>query len=200
MKNFMEIINGIPYMGRLLLAIGFLVIIGTVLYNFIGFFISENAAKHVRIIKKMCFIMTLVVLAELLMAYTTIFHSNVEISGINKFQKYSDSVSDYSETKNNKETIDSVTSINENQVVTFNDGEVFIIEGSDRLSVGDIVSGEISLQEINKTTNDIWYQYLLVPNDNVEEAIAVGSYKDIIVTSSCSDLGWNITSKGKGGS
>ena len=198
MTNFMEIINGIPFMGRLLVTTGFLVIISTVLYNFIGFFISENAAKHVRKIKKMCLIMTLVVLAELLMAYTTIFHSNVEISGINKFQKYSESVSDHSETKNNKETIDSDTSINENQVVTFNDGEVFSIEGSDRLSVGDIVSGEISLQEINKTTNDIWYQYLLVPNDNVEEAIAVGSYKDIIVTSSCSDLGWNVTIKENG--
>ncbi len=198
MTNFMEIINGIPYMGRLLMAIGFLVIIGTVLYNFIGFFISENAARHVRKIKKMCLIMTLVVLAELLMAYTTIFHSNVDISGINQFQKYSESVSDHSETKNNKETIDSVTSINENKVVTFNDGEVFSIEGTDRLSVEDIVSGEISIQEISKTTNDIWYQYLLVPNDNVEEAIAVGSYKDIIVTSSCSDLGWNITIKENG--
>lgn len=190
MENFVEIINGIPYTGRLLMGIVFPLLIVYIIYNFISFFVSENPTKHFLNAKKMSLAMILAVLAELLICYTMIFHSNVEISGIDEFLKYAGTPPVHSNVRNNRDTSDSVSYVDGNQAITLNDEEVFIIKGADKLAVGDIISGEIYIKKINKTQNDIWYQYLLVPNGNVEGSIAVGSYQDIIVTSYCSDLGW----------
>ena len=192
MKNFMEILEGIPSFIRTAGFVTFSMLILYISYLCIQYLITGKK-QYERKQKKIFWLITVVISAELVTCYCCMFHSELKLTGLDQFITQKQSVI-HSAERNDKKTPKG-----ENEVVSIENDE-FSIEDSDSLELADIVSGEVSLQEIDETENDIWYQYILIPDKKPDEAIAVGSYHDIIVTSRCSDLGWYITIKENDGS
>ena len=193
MKNFQEILDGIPLTLRIVGKALFIIFILYITYTCIRYVVTENV-QYAHKLKKSFLLITVVISTELLMCYFSLFHSCINVRGLEQITDHS-----YPATNSTEFNNDESLSQCENKVVIFANDK-FSIENSDHLEISDIVSGEVSLQEVNETIDDIWYQYVLIPTNGLDESVAIGSYRDVIVTSRCVDIGWNITCKGEGGS
>lgn len=186
MKIFQEILYGIPLILRIVGVIFFVIYVLYIIYICVRYAITENT-QYIEKFKKLFLIITVVIITELILFYCSLFNSEIKMTGLERFTTQSHTITDSDRTNERS------TSQAGNEFVAFENNE-FSIGNSDQLSIADIVSGEVTLQKVDETKNDIWYQYVLIPMGNSSESVAVGSYGDIIVTSKCSDLRWEVSS------